>query len=112
MKHPQNTLGASEVRTMEIQSVTQNKKYQSKSAMIKDLFFVKKMKVGEISSKEGILYQHVRNVVKTEEDRRLIEKIKKDKEKEAKKAEQSTPKTPAKERTQTKATKSATAPIN
>lgn len=69
---------------MEIKSQTQNKNYQSKSAMIKDLFFVKGMKIGEISSKEGILYQHVRNVVKTEEDKRLIEEIKAEREKAAK----------------------------
>lgn len=48
------------------------KKFASKSAMIKDLYFNQKKEISEISIGEGILYQMVRNIVKIEENNRFV----------------------------------------
>ncbi len=56
-----------------------NKKFQSKSAMIKHLYFIEKKEISEISKAEGILYQMCRNIIKIEENNRFfLEHSKKD----------------------------------
>ena len=48
------------------------KKFPSKSAMIKTLYFVEKNDISTIAREEGILYQMVRNIVKIEENNRFV----------------------------------------
>lgn len=69
------------VNKNEVVSKIDTKKYKSKSSMIQHHYFVSNLSVSEISKKEELLYQHVRNVVKNEEDRRLIESIRSKEEK-------------------------------
>lgn len=58
------------------------KKFASKSAMIKNLYFEQKKGISEIATGEGILYQMVRNIVKIEENNRFVFEHKKVEEKE------------------------------
>lgn len=65
---------------MEIKSTIDQKTYPSKSAMIKKLIFTDKLTVGEVSKKESILYQHVRNVKVNYENDELLREFKKQQE--------------------------------
>lgn len=66
------------MKSIEVTSVILKKKFQSKSSLIKTLYFEKGISVKEIAEKEQIRYQQVRNIVVNEKNARIVNDLKKD----------------------------------
>ena len=58
-----------------IVSALNAKAYRSKSEMIRDLFYKEGKTRSEIAKGEGLLYQHVRNVLVNHEDQETLRKL-------------------------------------
>ncbi len=66
------------MKSIEVTSVILKKKFQSKSSLIKTLYFEKNVSIKEIAEKEQIRYQQVRNIVVNEKNARIVNDLKKD----------------------------------
>jgi hypothetical protein len=77
------TIAAETTETQEVTKETKEtpvidlmpKEGESKSAFIRRMHFTEGLPIKDISKRSGILYQMVRNIVRTEEDKRLIQSL-------------------------------------
>lgn len=63
------------MKSIEVTSVILKKKFQSKSSLIKTLYFEKNVSIKEIAEKEQIRYQQVRNIVVNEKNSRIVREL-------------------------------------